>query len=137
MQATQDQISAIFPKVAELTADALAIDIEQVTPTASLIEDLGAESIDFLDLIFRLEREFNVKIPHGKITEDARGDLSVSEFEEKGVLTPAGLERVKAFLSEVPSERFKSPMRVVDIPKLFTTETFCKVVLRQQEVSSS
>lgn len=136
MLLTQDQINAIFPKVAELTADALAIDLERVTPTASLIEDLGAESIDFLDLIFRLEREFNVKIPHGKITEDARGDLSVAEFEEKGILTPVGLERLKAFLTEVPADRFKSPMRVVDIPKLFTTETFCKVVLRQQQVDA-
>jgi len=133
MDSTQEQINTIFPKVAELTADALAIDIARVTPTASLIDDLGAESIDFLDLVFRLEREFNVKIPHGQITVDARGDLSVAEFEEKGVLTDAGLERLKAFLSEVPAERFKTPMRVVEIPKLFTTETFCKVVLRQQQ----
>ena len=48
---------------------------------ASLINDLGAESIDFLDIVFRLERAFKVKIPRGKIVEEARGDLSEAEFE--------------------------------------------------------
>lgn len=137
MQPTQDEIQAIYPRVAELTADALGIDEDRVTPTASLINDLGAESIDFLDIVFRLEREFKVKIPHGKITEDARGDLSVAEFEQGGILTEAGLECLKAFLTEVPPDRFKSPMRVADIPKLFTTETFCKVVLRQKAAAGS
>ena len=56
-----------------------------------LIEGLDAESIDFLDLVFRLERAFEVKIPRGKIVEDARGDLPEAEFEQKGVVTEAGL----------------------------------------------
>ena len=77
---TQEEISAMFPKAAEMIADALGCDIEKVQPTTSLINDLGAESIDFLDIIFRLERGFKVKIPRGKIVEQARGPLSAAEF---------------------------------------------------------
>src|SRR5262245_5642099 len=101
-QITKEEITAIYPKVAEIMADALVCDAEQVKPDSSLINDLGAESIDFLDIIFRLERAFKVKIPRGKIVEEARGDLSESEFDNGGVVTAAGVERLKAFLSEVP-----------------------------------
>ena len=130
------EIMAIFPKVAELMADALGCDRERVLPEASLIDDLGAESIDFLDIIFRLERTFKVKIQRGKIVEEARGDLSESEFNNGGVVSDVGLERLKAFLNEVPAARFKSPLSVADIPRLFTTETFCKLVVRQQRAAA-
>src|SRR5258705_4712659 len=121
---TKEEILAVFPKVAATMADALACDAEKVKLDASLIDDLGAESIDFLDIVFRLERAFKVKIPRGKIVEDARGDLSESEFDRGGVVSDAGVERLKSFLSEVPPERFKSPLAVADIPRLFTVETF-------------
>src|SRR6267154_614590 len=130
---TKEEITAIFPTVAETMADALGCEVERVKLEASLIDDLGAESIDFLDIVFRLERAFKVKIPRGKIIEEARGDLSESEFEQGGTVSDAGLTRLKTFLSEVPPERFKSPLKVADIPRLFTTETFCKMVVRQQK----
>jgi acyl carrier protein len=134
---TKEEIAAIFPKVAETMADALGCDKEKVKPDASLIGDLGAESIDFLDIIFRLERAFKVKIPRGKIVEEARGQLSESEFEKGGVVTEAGVARLKSFLSEVPPERFKTPLKSAEIPKLFTTETFCKMVIRQQRATAA
>ena len=130
---TQAEITAIFPKVSETMAEALGCDLAEVVPNASLINDLGAESIDFLDIIFRLERGFKVKIPRGKIIEDARGPLSAAEFESGGVVTEAGVTRLKTFLSEVPADRFPSPLKVAELPKLFTTETFCKMVIRQQK----
>jgi acyl carrier protein len=134
---TKEEIAAIFPKVADAMADALGCDKEKVKPDASLIGDLGAESIDFLDIIFRLERAFKVKIPRGKIVEEARGQLSESEFEKGGVVTDAGVARLKSFLSEVPPERFKTPLKSAEIPKLFTTETFCKMVIRQQRATAA
>src|ERR1017187_8959357 len=85
---TKEEIAALFPKVAETMADALGCDVAEVKPDSSLINDLGAESIDFLDIVFRLERAFKVKIPRGKIIEDARGPLSESEFESSGAVTP-------------------------------------------------
>ena len=129
---TQDEIMAVFPKIAEIIAAALPCELQRVTLEASLIDDLGAQSIDFLDIVFRIERAFKVKIPRGKLIEEARGDLSQAEFDQGGVVTPAGLERLKALLSEVPAARFPSPLKVADIPRLFTTETFCKIVIRQQ-----
>jgi acyl carrier protein len=133
---TKEEIAAIFPKAAEAMADALACDREKIRLDASLIGDLGAESIDFLDIIFRLERTFKVKIPRGKIIEEARGELSESEFENSGVVSEAGFARLKTFLSEVPPERFKSPLKVAEIPRLFTVETFCKIVIRQQRAAA-
>jgi acyl carrier protein len=134
-QITKEEIMAVYPKVAEIIAAALPCEVERVKLEASLIDDLGAQSIDFLDIVFRLERAFKVKIPRGKIIEDARGSLSQAEFEQLGVVSKAGLQRLKEFLSEVPPERFTSPLKVADIPRLFTTETFCKIVLRQQRVA--
>ena len=133
IETTEPEVHAVFPQVAEIMADALGCDLEEVTKTASLIDDLGAESIDFLDIVFRLERAFKVKIPRGKVIEEARGDLSEAEFEQGGVVTDEGFERLRAFLSEVPEERFVKPLNSAAIPRLFTTETFCKIVVRQQK----
>ena len=133
---TPEEVQNVFPKVAETMADALGCDLEQIKLKASLIDDLGAESIDFLDIVFRLERTFKVKIPRGKIIEEARGELSESEFDQGGVVSDAGLARLKSFLNEVPEERFKPPLKVAEIPRLFTTETFCKMVIRQQRATS-
>ena len=129
---TKEEIQAVFPKVAETMADALGCDVDQVKLDVSLIEGLDAESIDFLDMVFRLERAFKIKIPRGKIIENARGEMPESEFEQKGVLTLAGLAQLKSYLSEIPAERFGNPMKVADIPRLFTPETFCKLVIQAQ-----
>jgi acyl carrier protein len=129
---TKEEIQAVFPKVAETMADALGCDVEQVKLDVSLIEGLDAESIDFLDMVFRLERAFKIKIPRGKIIENARGDMPEAEFEQKGVLTEPGLAQLRRYLSEIPAERFANPMKVADIPRLFTPETFCKLVIHAQ-----
>ncbi len=130
---TKEDIDAIYPQVAEIIADALGCDEDEVKPDSSLINDLDAESIDFLDIVFRLEREFKVKIPRGKAVDEARGELSEEEFEQGGVVTDAGFEKIKAYMTEVPADRFSSPMKSAEIPKLFTTETFCKMVIREQK----
>jgi acyl carrier protein len=125
--------SSIYPKVRAIVADVLAIDESKIQPQGSLIDDYGGESIDFLDLVFRLEKEFKVKIPRGQIEKETRGAMADSEFAEGGRLTDKGLERLKEYLSEVPPERFRQRMNVAEIPRLFTVETFCKLVLRAQE----
>ena len=135
---TKDEIDKVYPTVAATVADALGCDEDEVTPQASLIEDLNAESIDFLDIVFRLERAFKIKIPRGKIVENARGALTEAEFEHNGIVTEAGFTQLRAYLSEVPAERFKNPTKVKDIPRLFTVETFCKlVVLAQRQAQAA
>jgi acyl carrier protein len=127
-----DDIARVFPAVAEIVADALAREVEEVALESRLIEDLGAESIDFLDVVFRLEQRFAVQIARGQIVEDARGELSEDEFERDGRLTDAAIERLRGYLTEVPAERFRPRMRTAEIPLLFTVATFCKLVVRAE-----
>ena len=135
---TQADIETVLPTVSATIADALGCDLEEVKPDASLIDDLNAESIDFLDMVFRLERAFKVKIPRGKIVENARGTLTEAEFEHNGIVTDVGLVQLRAYLSEVPPARFRTPTKVKDIPRLFTTATFCKLVIAaQREVKAA
>ncbi len=129
---TKEEINAVYPTVAETMADALGCDLEDIKLDVSLIEGLDAESIDFLDMVFRLERAFKIKIPRGKIVENARGALSEAEFESGGIVTDAGMAQLRAYLSEIPADRFKMPMKAKDIPRLFTPETFCKLVITAQ-----
>lgn len=132
-------VDGVYPKVRELIADVLVIDADDVSLNSRLIADLGAESIDFLDLVFQLEKEFKIKIPRGQLEKNARGDLAEDEFEKGGVLTPAGLAALKNYLSEVPEDQFKANMKVNEIPMLFTVETFCKLIvaaLEQQTTES-
>jgi len=138
VEISKDEIDKVYPTVAATVADALGCDEDEVTPQASLIEDLNAESIDFLDIVFRLERAFKIKIPRGKIVENARGALTEAEFEHNGIVTEAGFKQLRGYLSEVPAERFKNPTKVKDIPRLFTVETFCKlVVLAQRQAQAA
>lgn len=122
-------VAGVYPKVREIIADVLVIDEEKIALNSRLIVDLGAESIDFLDLVFQLEKEFKIKIPRGQLEKNARGDLAEDEFEKSGALTPKGLEALKNYLSEVPADQFKTNMKVNEIPMLFTVETFSKLIV--------
>lgn len=83
----------IYSKVQEVLVDALGVDEEEVTPTATLRGDLGAESIDFLDIAFRLEKAFGIKIPRGEMFPE---DLFTNAtYVQDGKITPAGMEEMK------------------------------------------
>lgn len=122
-------VAGVYPKVREIIAEVLVIDEDEVALNSRLITDLGAESIDFLDLVFKLEKEFKIKIPRGQLEKNARGDLSEDEFEKGGTLTEKGLQALKTYLNEVPADQFKANLKVNEIPMLFTVETFCKLVV--------
>ena len=132
----KEEILAVYPTVAKTIADALGCDVDQVQLDVSLIDGLDAESIDFLDLVFRLERAFKLEIPRGKITENARGNLSEEEFQQKGIVTDIGMQRLRLYLSEVPAARFVTPLKAAALPRLFTAETFCKLVIRARQAAS-
>lgn len=118
-------------RVRAVIADALYVDLEQVEPQANLMADLGAESIDFLDIMFRLEKEFNIKLPRGEVEQKARGQLSDAEFAVEGRLTEAGLANLKAMLPEVKAEAFRPGLHLREIPTLFTVQTFVRMVEEQ------
>src|SRR6202022_4113834 len=121
-EVTKEEIMAVYPKVAETMADALGCDVEDVKLDVSLIEGLDAESIDFLDMVFRLERTFKIKFPRGKIVENARGDLPEAEVEQKGVVTEKGMAQLRSYLSEIPAGRFKTPIKVTNPRGGFTRD---------------
>src|SRR5215831_10685601 len=108
-------------------AEVLAIDPSKVTADSSLISDLGAESLDFLDLVFRLETEYGVKIPRDGIRLAAQEGLA-DGFEKGGVLTDEALQRMRILMPEIPASKLVSGLRTHQIPELFTTETFVRLV---------
>src|SRR5690606_33589352 len=109
-------VTDVYPKVREIVADVLVIDEDEVALNSRLIADLGAESIDFLDLVFQLEKEFKIKIPRGQLEKNARGNLAEEDFEKGGILTAEGLAALQNYLSEVPVDQFKANMKVNEIP---------------------
>lgn len=121
---------AVWPKVRTAFAEALGLDDDEVEPGHKIIEELDAESLDFLDIAFRLERAFDVKIPRGGIEDAAKNDLGEGEaYEVGGVLTPAARLRLMTALPEVPPEDFAEELRVVEVPELFRVATFYNLVL--------
>ena len=86
----------IYKKVQQVLEDALGVDAEDVTPKAKLIEDLGMESIDALDIVFRLERAFNIKIPRGELfPENLDAMMSDPKYVVNGTITPDGIAELK------------------------------------------
>jgi acyl carrier protein len=120
---------ALFEKVRSCIAEALGLDAEEVSYSSRLIGDLGAESLDFLDIAFRLERAFDVRIPRGGIEATSKEGLAEGEsYEINGVLTPVALERLAAHMPEVPREEFRPGLKVSEVSSLMRVGTFCNVV---------
>jgi acyl carrier protein len=118
MAMTQDEV---FEQVQEVLVDTLGVDEDEVTPEAKLISDLGAESIDFLDITFKLEKAFNVKIPRGEFTPDTV--LNNPEYVQDGKLTPAGLEALKDKMKHVDFSEFEKDPDINKMMDLFTVQT--------------
>ena len=123
--------SPVMEKVQKIIAEALYVDAAEVTVDASLMRDLGAESIDFLDIMFRLEKEFAIKIPKGEIEAKARGGLSDAEFAVGGLIQAKGLEALRRAMPEADQSDIKVGLHLRDIPGLFTVRTFEGMVLQQ------
>ena len=120
--ATNDEI---LGKIQEILANALGVDDEEVTPSATLVGDLGAESIDFLDIVFNLEKEFDIKIKRGELFPEnlaAEGDgLAVD-----GVVTEDGLTKLRERLPHADVDGFSEDPKVENIQDLFTIDMLVK-----------
>lgn len=117
--------------VRAIVAESLAMDVSQVTPTASLIGELGAESLDFLDIVFKLERAYSIQITRGELERAARGDMSDEEFAPGGVISEAGLARLRELMPEV-ADKIKPGLHPGQILSLFTVQTFVHLVVGKQ-----
>ncbi len=117
----------VFEKVKEALVDALAVDEDEIKPQATLMGDLGAESIDFLDIIFRLEKAFNIKIPRGELFPD--NILNNPELVKDGKLTPAGLAQLKVRMAHVDLSQFELDPDISKMSELFKVQTIVNYVL--------
>jgi acyl carrier protein len=116
----------IYEKVRTALVDALGVGEEEVTPEATLVGDLGAESIDFLDIVFRLEKAFDIKIPRGELfPEDI---LNNAEFVHDGKVTSTGIERLKQRLPFADLTKFEANPVVQDFVLVLTVQDLVRYV---------
>ena len=127
---TKDEI---VEKIQNALVEALGVDEEEVTPEATLVGDLGAESIDFLDIVFRLEKAFDIKIPRGELfPEDV---LTNSEYVQDGRVTETGLAELKKRMPFANLEEFEKNPVVQDFGNLLTVADMCRFLETKVEVT--
>lgn len=121
----------IFAKVCEVLMEALGVDDDEVTVDAKISADLGAESIDFLDITFRLEKAFDIKIPRGDLVPDNM--LNDPQYVQGGKLTDVGLTEFKARMTHADLTEFEKDPDVGKIMDLFTVQTIINYVTGKLE----
>jgi acyl carrier protein len=111
----------IFDKVKSTLVDALNVDEDEVTPTARLRADLNAESIDFLDIVFRLEKQFNIRIPREELFPESifQGD---PKFVTEGRVNPEGLRELRERMPYADLSEFEADPRLEKMENLFTVD---------------
>jgi acyl carrier protein len=104
----------------------LGVDDDEVTPEATMVGDLGAESIDFLDIVFRLEKTFNIKIPRGELfPEDI---LSNAQYVREGKVTSEGIEQLKKRMPFIDLNKFEADPRVTNFGNLLSVQDLVNYV---------
>jgi len=117
----------IFQKVQEVLVDALGVDDDEVTAEAALIRDLGAESIDFLDIVFRLEKAFEIKIPREELFP-AESLMNNPEFVKNGKLTETGLSELRSKMPYTDLAEFEKDPDISNLGDLFTVNTIVSYI---------
>ncbi len=120
----------------------LGVDEEEVTPTSIIKDDLGAESIDFLDIMFRLEKAFGIKIPRGEMFDERVA--TDPNFVQNGAFTANGMAELKKRMPHSNFTDFEQDPKVDNMSKLFTVDMIVNYIavrnwlaaLRQRRVAS-
>ncbi|MEM6691442.1 MAG: acyl carrier protein [Planctomycetota bacterium] len=116
----------VFAKVQESLEDALGVEPDEVTQEATLVGDLGAESIDFLDIVFKLEKTFEITIPREELSpEDI---LTNSQYVQDGAVTPDGMAELKKRMPWADLSKFEENPRVQDFGNILTVGDLCSYV---------
>lgn len=118
-----------FEQVAELVRQTLALPgTEPVKPDQLLFYDLGFTSMDLLDLLFRIEQHFQIRIPEGTIYQLARGEMLESDFAHEGVLSEEGRKKLMELLHDSPAEIFAARIHASTLPRYCTVGAFVRLV---------
>jgi acyl carrier protein len=117
----------IYGRVSHVLMETLNVDEEDLTPTATLQGDLGAESIDFLDLVFRLEREFGIDIAEGELFPDSifQGN---PDFVQEGKVTEQGMEELRSRMPYADLRSFDQDRRLSGVADLFTVDLVARYI---------
>ncbi|MCK5608060.1 acyl carrier protein [Candidatus Pacearchaeota archaeon] len=118
-------------------AETIGIKEEEISLNSSIIDDLGADSLDLLDLVFRLEQAFKIRISRGEIETRARETMPEEDFETDGLLSEKAKKALRKALPEVDSLRFKGNLRKSEIPRLLTVQTFLRLVKEKMEAKDA
>lgn len=116
----------VFEKVKEVLMDALGVDDDEVTEEATMVGDLGAESIDFLDIVFKLEKAFDVEIKNDDLFPN--DILTNAEYVADGKVTPDGLTKLKERMPFADLTKFESNPQVQDFGSMLTVKDLCNYV---------
>lgn len=116
----------VFEKVKDALVDALGVDDDEVTADATMVGDLGAESIDFLDIVFKLEKSFDIQIPRDELFPD--DILTNAEYVQDGKVTEAGIKKLKERMPFADLAKFESNPMVQDFGNLLTVSDLCRYV---------
>lgn len=116
----------IYEKITEVLEEALGVDPEEVKPDATLTGDLGAESIDFLDIVFRLEKTFNIKIDQGELFPD--NVAQNPEYVQDGKITDQGLAELQQRLPHADFSNLEEDRSVENVAEVFTVDAVVKFV---------
>ena len=116
----------IYQKIEKALVDALGVDEDEIKPDATLTGDLGAESIDFLDIVFRLEKAFSIKIPRGELFPE--NVLTDTNYVQEGKVTPAGIAELRKRMPFADLDDFAANPMVKDFGNLFTVGMVCKYI---------
>lgn len=122
--------SEVFEKVKETLIECLGTEEgEKITPASKLIEDLGAESIDFLDIMSRLERRFDITLDlTGEELENEIRELVSEEELETGVIPLELMAKLPMLMPEIDPSEFKEDLRLNEIPLLFSVDSMIRAV---------
>jgi acyl carrier protein len=126
----------IYSKVSATLIEALNVDEDEIKPTATLQGDLGAESIDFLDIVFRLEHEFGIKIPRGELFPESifQGD---PRFVQNGMVTERGMQELSQRMPSADLSEFEKQPQLDRLGDLFTVDLITRYIQRKLETRSN
>jgi len=123
MAPTKDEV---YQKIQEALMEALGVDDDEVTPEATMVGDLGAESIDFLDIVFRLEKAFEIEIPRAELfPEDI---LTNDQYVEDGKVTAVGIAELKKRMPFADLTKFEANPAIQEFGNLLTVGDMCRYI---------
>ena len=123
----------IFDKIKTALVEALSVDEDEVTPEAKLVGDLGAESIDFLDIMFRVEKAFNIKVPRAELfPEDI---LTNSDYVKDGRVTPEGIAMLRDRMPFANLDTFAADPNVKNFPNQLTVQDLARYIESKVQVA--